>query len=147
MLMRPMRECDLSEIAELDRLCYPFPWTLGNFADSMYAGYRCCVYAEPAYILAYAVLMQVVDEAHLLNLTVAPAWQGLGYGQAMLRRLMACAREEGSVSMWLEVRPSNVTACGLYRNMGFTQAGVRKQYYPALQGREDALVMVRDLTC
>ena len=147
MPIRPMQASDLPTIAELDRLCYPFPWTLNNFADSMRAGYRCCVLEELHHIRAYAILMAVLDEIHLLNLTVAPPWQGLGYGQAMLNRLIMCAKAEGYSTMWLEVRPSNEAACHIYHTHAFAQVGVRKNYYPAQQGREDAYILVRDLTC
>lgn len=140
-----MNDVDLTEIAGIDQRCYPFAWTLGNFADSLLAGHRCCVYEEHGRILAYSVMMAVVDEVHLLNMTVAPECQGLGYGTALLRRLVACSRQSNFASMWLEVRVSNAAAQALYRTAGFVRAGVRKNYYPASTGREDALLMVLDL--
>ena len=140
-----MLENDVDHVAELDLQSYAFPWTAGNFHDSMRAGYRCCLYEEAGSIMAYAVMMAVVDEVHLLNLTVIPALQGLGYGAAFLRRLVACSRESGFAVMWLEVRPSNHAARALYEGFGFRQVGLRKGYYPASHGREDGLVMVLEL--
>ncbi len=144
-MLRPMNDADLADIAGIDRCCYAFPWTLGNFSDSLLAGHRCCVYEENGQIFAYSVMMAVVDEVHLLNMTVAPERQGLGYGAALLRRLVACSRQSHFASMWLEVRESNAAAQALYRSAGFVRAGVRKNYYPASNGREDALLMVLDL--
>ncbi len=141
-MFRAMRRSELETIAAIDAQSYEFPWTAGNFLDSMLAGYRCCVYEEQGLIVAYAVMMAVVDEAHLLNLTVVPVMQGNGYGRAMLHRLIDCARDSGFVSMWLEVRPSNRVARQLYLAEGFQQVGLRKGYYPAAHGREDALLMV-----
>lgn len=143
--LRPMTMEDVPRVALIDAESYPFPWTVGNFADALSAGNRCCVYEERGELLAYAVLMMVVDELHLLNLTVIPAQQHLGYGRALLQRMLACARMEGFLTMWLEVRPSNVAARSLYDSMGFSVVGVRKQYYPACEGREDALLMYRDV--
>ena len=140
-----MEEADLDRVTELDRQSYLFPWTAVNFLDSIRAGYRCCIYEESDVIMAYAVMMAVVDEVHLLNLTVIPPLQGLGYGAAMLARLIACSRESGFATLWLEVRPSNHAARVLYDGFGFRQVGLRKGYYPASHGREDALVMVLEL--
>ncbi len=144
-LLRPMSEKDVPHIAEIDRDCYPFPWTSGNFSSALMAGNRCCVYEEAGEIVAYAVAMSVLDEIHLLNLTVTLSRQGWGYGRAMLRRLIACSRAECYASMWLEVRPSNHVARRLYDSMGFIQVGLRKNYYPAEQGREDAVLMCLDI--
>lgn len=138
---RPMTVDDLAQVAEIDRLCYPFPWTVGNFSDALHAGYRCCVWANHSHVFAYAVAMAIIDELHLLNLTVVLEQQGLGYGRGMLSRLLRCAQHAHFRSMWLEVRPSNLNARMLYDNMGFVLRGVRKNYYPAENGREDALVM------
>ncbi len=143
--MRPMTAADLATVAEIDRQCYPFPWTLGNFADSLASGHRCCIYEEKGQIIAYAVMMPAVDEMHLLNLTVAKPRQGFGYGRALLRRLADCARDGHFSSLWLEVRPSNDAALALYRSAGFVLAGLRRNYYPAENGREDAMLMVLDL--
>ncbi|MDR3392804.1 MAG: ribosomal protein S18-alanine N-acetyltransferase [Sulfuriferula sp.] len=143
--VRPMTEADLPEIAVLDAQCYPYPWTLGNFADSMQAGYRCCIYEADDEIIGYAVMMLAVGEAHLLNITIAPAHQGQGWGRALMLYVIERARQDQAESLWLEVRPSNVIARHLYDNMGFDYVSVRKNYYPAVGGREDAVIMRLDL--
>lgn len=143
--LRPMTEADLSAIAALDAQCYPFPWTRGNFADAMHAGYRCCVYTANNEVIGYAVMMRAVEEAHLLNITIAPAWQGQGWGKTLLRSIIERARHDQAESLWLEVRPSNAIARRLYDNLGFDYVAVRKNYYPAVSGREDAVIMRLEL--
>lgn len=142
---RPMTEGDLPAIAVLDAQSYPFPWTQGNFADSMHSGYRCCVYEFKENIVGYAVMMPGVDEAHLLNITIAPTWQGQGWGRALMLYIIERARQDHAASLWLEVRPSNTVARRLYDTMGFDYVAVRKNYYPAVNGREDAVIMRLDL--
>jgi len=90
--------------------------------------------------------MSVLDEAHLLNIGVAKRFQGQGYGARMLRHAMECARLGGAAKLFLEVRPSNEQAVSLYRHFGFRQIGLRKGYYPAIVGREDALIFDRELS-
>ena len=118
-VLRPMTEADLSEVAALDAQCYPFPWTHGNFADSIQAGYRCCVYELHAGIIGYAVMMLAVGEAHLLNITIAPAWQGQGWGRALMLHIIERAQQDHAESLWLEVRPSNTVARRLYDTLAF----------------------------
>lgn len=137
----PMEAADLDWIAAQDRLLYPFPWSAQNFADSMTAGYSCWTQFEDGERSGYAVLMMVLDEAHILNISVCPARQGLGLGCRLLRHLGDVARAAGGRQMFLEVRPSNTPALALYRKTGFETIGRRKAYYPAPDGREDALVM------
>lgn len=141
----PMNLRDLAEVMAIETAVYPFPWSLGNFADSMKAGYSCWVAREGASLLGYAVIMPVLEEAHLLNISVAADHQGRGYGARLLAHAMAVARKGGSESMLLEVRPTNAKAIKLYEQFGFHQIGRRKGYYPAHEGREDALVMRRSL--
>ena len=143
--VRPMTEADLSTIAALDAECYPFPWTRGNFADAMHAGYRCCVYMANDEPIGYAVMMRAVEEAHLLNITIAPVWQGQGWGRALMQYLIERARQDQAESLWLEVRPSNHVARRLYDHLGFDYVAVRKNYYPAVNGSEDAVIMRLEL--
>lgn len=144
-MARPMIESDLPHIAALDAKCYPFPWTFGNFADSMRSGYRCCIYALHAETIGYAVLMRVVSEMHLLNFTIAPQYQRQGWGREFMHYLIDRSRQDHVESMWLEVRPSNTVARHLYDSLGFEYVSVRKNYYPAVDGREDAVIMRLDL--
>lgn len=138
---RPMQESDLDEVARIEPTIFPYPWSRGNFNDSLKSGYECWVYEQQAQILGYAVLMLVLDEAHLLNISIAVPWQGKGHGRQLLAHMMDIARERGALNMFLEVRPSNHSALGLYESMGFNEMAVRRGYYPAPNGREDAVLM------
>lgn len=142
-----MAVSDLDEVVAVEMAAYDFPWTRGNFIDSLAAGYQARVLrGVSGELLAYFVAMKGVDEMHLLNVTVAPAAQRMGFGRRMLDELVVLAREQHAERLWLEVRESNERACNLYLRYGFRHIGVRKGYYPALHGkREDANVMNLDL--
>ncbi|MEA3121687.1 MAG: [ribosomal protein S18]-alanine N-acetyltransferase [Paraburkholderia sp.] len=141
--MSSMTDADLDEVALVEREAYEFPWTRGNFEDSLRNGYfGVCMRHVTGMLIGYCVLMPVVDEMHLLNLCVTPQAQGMGAGLALLREGARIARGKGLSGMLLEVRPSNVRAVRLYERFGFVTIGRRKNYYPARhRGREDALVM------
>lgn len=144
--LMPMHERDLDEVLAIEyRLC-AFPWGRGNFADSMSSGYSCWVCRVAGELIGYCVLMLAVDDAHLLNISVAEKWQGQGFGARLLRHVMKLGRELGASTLLLEVRPSNEKALALYRHFGFQQIGVRRGYYPATGGREDALVLTHALS-
>ena len=138
-----MRVPDLTEVMAIERQAYPVPWTHGNFVDSLAAGYPAEVLRGPrAELLGYWLAMPGVDEMHLLNITVSPAWRGRGLAVAMLDRLVEACRRGGLTQLWLEVRVSNERAREVYRRYGFTEVGRRRAYYPVPQGpREDALLM------
>lgn len=138
---RPMLKSDVGEIMAIETVNFPFPWTRGNFIDSLNSGYSCWVLESHGEIIGYAVLMMVLDEVHLLNISVAQAYQGKGIGRELLSYMMQVGREHGGLNMFLEVRVSNTRAIGLYENMGFNEMAVRRNYYPAHQGREDAILM------
>lgn len=138
---RPMQESDLDEVARIEPTIFPYPWSRGNFSDSLKSGHECRVCEQQAQIVGYAVLMLVLDEAHLLNISIAAPWQGKGHGRQLLAHMMDIARERGALNMFLEVRPSNHSALGLYESMGFNEMAVRRGYYPAPNGREDAVLM------
>lgn len=140
-----MLHADLTDVVAIELRSYPFPWTHGVFSDSLEAGYRAWVAREAGEIIAYALMMVVFDEVHLLNITVAPERQGRGFGRALLTHLIADAGEQGCKFMFLEVRPSNTNALEMYRRFGFTVIGQRRGYYPAPDGREDAIVMTCDI--
>lgn len=138
--LTPMTPADIGRVVAIENDIYPFPWTPGNFSDSINAGYRCWLVREDGMIAGYAIVMLGAGEAHLLNLSVARAAQGRGLGRQLLSAVMAAAHLHGARNMLLEVRPSNHGGCALYAKAGFVQLGVRKGYYPAAGGREDALV-------
>lgn len=146
---RTMRRGDLAEVARIEARIFPFPWSYGNFADSLAAGYDGWVFESvdaPIELLGYAIVMWLPDEVHLLNLSVDAPVQGRGLGARFIDWLMADAASRGARSMLLEVRPSNTVALRLYERKGFHRVGLRRRYYPAHDNtREDAIVMVRRL--
>jgi ribosomal-protein-alanine N-acetyltransferase len=138
----PMTIDDLDEVYALELSVYPHPWSRGNFSDSLGAGYHAWVLREQGELAGYFLLMAAVDEAHLLNVSVAKQRQRQGLGRYLLDKIAACARGLGAESVLLEVRPSNVRALSVYLRYGFAEIGRRKAYYPAYNGqREDAIVM------
>jgi ribosomal-protein-alanine N-acetyltransferase len=139
--IRPMRESDLDQVIRIERQIFLFPWSPANFSDSLQAGYLCRVMEENLTILGYSILMIGPDEAHILTLGINPDWQRRGLGEKMLHYLIELSAEHGAKSVLLDVRESNQGAARLYRQLGFEQIGRRKGYYPAMRGREDALVM------
>jgi ribosomal-protein-alanine N-acetyltransferase len=141
----PMNLADLDDVLKIEYCVYSFPWSRRNFSDSLSSSYGCWVCRLGGELVGYLVYMMVVDEAHLLNIGVAEKWQGRGFGARLLRHAMERARQGGALTLMLEVRPSNLAALALYRHFGFRQIGVRRGYYPAAQGREDALVLTHPL--
>ena len=140
-----MREPDLAEVMRIEEAIYSHPWTRGNFSDSLRAGYECRTLRLGAELLGYFVLMAAAGEAHLLNLSVAARHQRSGHGAQLLAEAMSLARGLGARGLFLEVRPSNGAAQALYTRFGFRKVGVRRAYYPAHFGREDALVLTLPL--
>jgi [ribosomal protein S18]-alanine N-acetyltransferase len=138
---RRLRAADLPEVARLEKSLYDFPWSLGNFRDSVAAGYDCWTVTHGDQLIGYAILMVALEEAHLLNFAVAAEWHNQGVGHAFLRHIVAVARAAGCQIVYLEVRPSNLAARHLYRKAGFHQIAIRPEYYPAVGGREDALFL------
>lgn len=140
-VFRPMHMEDIDAVMALERDIYPFPWTRGNFSDSLTAGYSCWVYAFCDAPIGYGILMMAAGEAHLLNLGIARDWQRQGLGRKFLAHLIQVAQGYHAETLFLEVRPSNIPALRLYAGMGFNEIAVRRNYYPAANGREDAIMM------
>jgi ribosomal-protein-alanine N-acetyltransferase len=151
-LFAPMQLADVAEVATIERAIYTAPWSEGNFVDSLNAGY--CAWTLRAAgeghvgrgpIVGYFVLMAAVDEAHLLNVSIAADRQGQGHGLFLLQRAVEVALDYKATSIILEVRPSNRRALAVYRRFGFREHGLRRRYYPASsvdqRTREDAIVM------
>lgn len=143
--LRPMREGDLVEVHALEIRAYEFPWTLGIFRDCLQANYPAWVLQVDGRIGGYFLMSVAAGEAHVLNVCVAPELQGRGYGRALLHSLLKIARARRVDRVFLEVRPSNAGAIALYDAEGFNEIGRRPRYYPARDGREDALVMALEL--
>lgn len=137
----------LDKVARIEKSIYAHPWLEGNFADSLQAGYPAQmllagVTPGQSELIGYFVAMKGVDEVHLLNITVAPSFQGQGWAKVLLEALAIWARGQNTQWLWLEVRTGNTRAMQVYEAAGFRRMGLRKAYYPAAHGqREDALVM------
>jgi ribosomal-protein-alanine N-acetyltransferase len=148
--LQPMGLQHLDAVMAIEVEAYPFPWTRGNFIDSLASGYPARVLFDGArcdHLIGYFVAMEGVDEMHLLNLAVAPAEQRCGHGRVMLDALVSMCHELRAPQLWLEVRESNTRPRAMYRRYGFREVGVRRGYYPAAEGqREDACVMSLDLS-
>jgi ribosomal-protein-alanine N-acetyltransferase len=146
-LLQPMTLASLDGVVALENAVYAFPWTRGNFVDSLAAGYIAwTLNGSGGELIAYCVALRGVDEMHLLNITVAPVARRRGHARRLLGRLVARCREEGATRLWLEVRLANLEAQATYVHLGFNEVGVRKGYYPAPAGtREDAVVMSLDV--
>lgn len=145
MILRDMSEADLDAVLSIEREVHAHPWTAGNFSDALSSKYVCKVYENEGRMLGYAVLMLAVDEAELLDIAIAAGQQRHGWGRKLLEEMMALARRQNMQRMVLEVRASNAAAIALYRKAGFSDIGLRRDYYPAENGREDAILMGRDL--
>lgn len=146
MILRDMTEDDLESVLRIEREVHTYPWTQGNFSDALRGKYVCKVHeSEADGIIGYAVLMMAVDEAELLDIAIDAKHQRMGFGGEMLEELAALARRANMRRMVLEVRVSNEAAVGLYRKFGFTDIGLRRDYYQAAYGREDAILMGREL--
>jgi ribosomal-protein-alanine N-acetyltransferase len=138
---RPMQMDDLDAIMVIEPHIYPYPWTRGNFSDSLSSGYSAWVLVSNEQIIAYSLMMMVLDEAHLLNLSVAKDYQKQGLGRLLLEYMVGIAKNNQMANIFLEVRPSNISAIALYVNMGFNEMAIRRAYYPTVDGREDAVLM------
>jgi ribosomal-protein-alanine N-acetyltransferase len=143
--LRDMREADVPAVMEIERAAYEFPWTEGIMRDCFKFGYLCKVYESPDGIIGYGILSVGAGESHILNVCIHPEHQRLGHGARLVAHLLQVARQAGARTALLEVRVSNRSAFRLYDRMGFNEIGQRKSYYPAHGGREDALVLMREL--
>ena len=141
MILRDMTEADLDAVVAIECEVHPHPWTRGNFNDALRSGYQCKVGESAQGMLGYAVMMLAVDEAELLDIGIAAAYQRQGWGRKLLGEMMALARRHDMRRVVLEVRVSNAEAIGLYRQLGFDNIGLRRDYYAAMEGREDAMLM------
>jgi ribosomal-protein-alanine N-acetyltransferase len=144
-LIRPMMEVDLPEVAAVEQLSYAFPWSENIFRDCLRVGYTCRALDLSGRIIGYGVMSVGAGEAHILNVCVRDEFRNLGFGRRLLEHLLERATAAGVAEAFLEVRPSNLAAIRLYQRLGFEQIGIRRGYYQAPDGREDAIVLKRDL--
>ncbi|TNE74147.1 MAG: ribosomal-protein-alanine N-acetyltransferase [Gammaproteobacteria bacterium] len=132
---------DLPMVLDIERQGYSFPWSESVFRDCFRDNYRLWALVSGECLTGYAVVAYMFDEAHLLNICISPKIRGAGAGRLLLRHLLAESSRDGMEQMILEVRVSNDVASALYLSEGFSEIGVRPNYYPAADGREDARVM------
>jgi ribosomal-protein-alanine N-acetyltransferase len=144
--IRPMLEIDLPGVALIEQQSYAFPWSENIFRDCLRVGYTCRALDLEGQIIGYGVMSLGAGEAHILNVCVAGDYRNLGFGRRLLEHLLERAAASGVAEAFLEVRPSNLSAIRLYQQLGFEQIGIRRGYYQAPDGREDAIVLKRELT-
>ncbi len=143
--IRPMAVTDLEAVMAIEERAYGFPWTRGIFRDCLRVGYCCWCYETEGDIQGYGVMSVAAGESHILNLTVHPQLQRQGVGTRLMKHFLQLAARHHADSVMLEVRPSNIAAVRLYQKLGFNEIGVRRHYYPAGAGREDALLLALSL--
>lgn len=143
--IRRMRPVDLPEVLRNERRGYTHPWSEGIFRDCLSNGHECWLLEAAGRIVGHGILSVAAGESHLLNVCVHPDCQGNGYGRALVEHLLERARCCDARAVFLEVRPSNLIAYRLYEQLGFNEVGVRENYYPAFTGREDAIVLAKEL--
>ena len=144
--IRPMHELDVPVIVAIERAAYQFPWSEGIFRDCLRVGYVCRVVDVGGDPAGYGIMSVGAGEAHILNVCIRDEYRGRGFARKLLLHLLERARSSGMREAFLEVRPSNTAAARLYHSMGFEQVGMRRGYYQATVGREDAAVLRRVLT-
>lgn len=144
-IIRAMHPDDLTAVLAIEQAVYDFPWTQGIMHDCLRVGYSCWVFESDTTLIGYGIMSVAAQEAHILNLCIAPNFQNQGLGKKMLHHLLGLAVRYQARHCYLEVRGSNASALQLYKAAGFHEAGVRRDYYPATRGREDAIIMEKVL--
>lgn len=142
---RQMALEDISAVIQLENEVYQFPWTDRIFKDCIRVGYDCWLAHLGNTIVAHAVISIAAGESHILNLSVTRNHQGKGIGKRFIQFLLNIARNKRAQIMMLEVRPSNIRAINCYSSAGFNEIGCRKDYYPAPNGKEDALLFAKQI--
>lgn len=146
LIFREMTLDDLSIVVENDKLSYTHPWSRGIFTDCLQAGNDCWVVEQDKRLIGHGILSIVAGECHLLNVCIVPEFQDAGRGRRLVEYMLERARKLAANTIFLEVRPSTAAAYHLYISMGFNEVGTRKGYYPARSGREDAIIMAKELS-
>ncbi len=144
--VRTMNYTDLKQVIAIEKRAYPHPWTLGIFQDCLRVGHNAWVMTLDNVVIGYGILMLSPGEAHILNVCIDPEYQGKGLGRYLLRHLVNKSNQTDIDMVLLEVRRSNINAQLLYQSEGFHELGVRKAYYPADNGREDAIILAKYLS-
>jgi ribosomal-protein-alanine N-acetyltransferase len=142
---RRMTLADVERVMKVEEEVYEFPWTVKIFSDCIRVGYCCWLALQQQNIVGHAVISVTAGESHMLNLSIARQYQRKGFGRQFIEFLIQQAQAKQAQTMLLEVRPSNTAAINCYNSAGFNEIGLRKNYYPAPQGREDALLFARHI--
>lgn len=143
--LRPLKEGDIADVMAIERQMYNYPWSEGIFRDCLNVGYSNWAFIKDDQFIGYVILSIAVGEAHILNICLDPSYKGKGLGRKFLEEVLVIAKKKNAASVFLEVRPSNAAAVNLYKKAGFKQIGQRKNYYPAENGKEDAIVLSLDI--
>ncbi|MEQ8659702.1 MAG: ribosomal protein S18-alanine N-acetyltransferase [Gammaproteobacteria bacterium] len=139
--IRPMGDDDIAAVLGMEQRSYEFPWSATIFSDCLRVGYCCWVLDSGEQLAGYGIMSVAAGESHILNICIDPDTRGRGLARRLMRHLLDTARRHGAQVAFLEVRPSNAIARGLYATLGFRHVGTRSDYYPAAAGREDAYVL------
>ena len=142
---RRMTLDDVDRVMQVEREVYEFPWTDKIFSDCIRVGYHCWLALQEQGVVGHAVSSVTAGESHMLNLSIARSYQRMGFGKQFIEFLVQQAKDRHAQTMLLEVRPSNTAAINCYNSTGFNEIGLRKNYYPATEGREDALLFARQI--
>lgn len=142
---RPMTLSDVERVMKVEQDVYQFPWTERIFSDCIRVGYHCWLVLQNRDLVGHAVISVAAGESHMLNLSIGKRFQRQGFGRQFIEFLIDDARNSKAETMLLEVRPSNIAAINCYNSAGFNEIGSRKDYYPAADGREDALLFARHI--
>lgn len=143
--LRSMRDSDIRRVLGVERSGYSHPWSEGIFRDCLRAGYSAWVLEDGERMVGHGLMSLAAGECHILNICIDPTYQGRGLGGQLMDHLLELAMDYGASLALLEVRPSNAAALALYRRLGFDEIGIRPNYYPVRGGREDALVLAKQL--
>lgn len=144
-IYRQMEFDDLDAVMEIESHAYTYPWSKAIFRDCISASYHCCVMEVDGKLVGYAVFIVAVGECHILNICIHPTLHGQGLGRKLLSAVLTLAKDAQAKCIFLEVRPSNRHAISLYESEGFNEVGIRKKYYPAKHGREDAVIFAKEV--
>ncbi|AXE28832.1 ribosomal-protein-alanine N-acetyltransferase [Chromobacterium phragmitis] len=144
--VRLFQPTDPQQLADLEQLATAHPWRVGQYRDSLAAGYPCYgLFGDDGSLMGFALIMRVLDEAEILNIVIAKPHQGQGLGCQLMQSMLQHLHDDCCRRLFLEVRESNVPARKLYQRCGFRQCGLRKNYYPVNGGREHAILMEASL--
>ncbi len=143
--LRPMQKEDVEAVMEIERVSYDHPWKASIYEDCLKVGYGCWIMEYAQKVVGYGIMSAGAGEAHILNLCIREDYRRFGLGRMLLNHLEELSKGHNAETIFLEVRARNIGAYRLYEEEGFSEVGVRRNYYPAMKGREDAIIMAKEL--